>query len=40
MFVIGISKDMSIIEVFMLSISLAVAAIPEGFSGRYLSRPA
>jgi len=30
MFVIGISKDMSIIEVFMLSISLAVAAIPEG----------
>ena len=30
MFIIGITKDMNIIEIIMLSISLAVAAIPEG----------
>lgn len=32
MFVIGLFKGMELIEVFMLSISLAVAAIPEGLS--------
>jgi len=30
MFIVGMSKDMEIVEVVMLSISLAVAAIPEG----------
>lgn len=30
MFIIGIIKGMNIMEIIMLSISLAVAAIPEG----------